>query len=139
MKTAEERIFKVSEIIKKYIYVPRGEKKPVCATDAFDEIDELYTNQPTVSKESVDKLFYKYADTENDFGSLLLSRDAYELLMDAFITSLNVQGEEPPKGEECSHPEEYRDIVDFGIDRCLKCGKLYSAPPPQRRKEVSNG
>ena len=42
---AEERIAKVNEIINKYIYLPRGKKDPVCATDALDEIDELYTQQ----------------------------------------------------------------------------------------------
>ena len=42
---AEERIAKVNEIINKYMYLPRGKKDPVCATDALDEIDELYTQQ----------------------------------------------------------------------------------------------
>ena len=65
--------------------------------DALDLFDEIQFDQPAVSEEEIDKLFYKYADTEKDFGNLFLSRDAYDLLMDAFITSLNMQGEgEPP-------------------------------------------
>ena len=41
-----------------------------------------------ITEEEIDKLWYKYAAYENDFGNLFLGRDAYDLLMDVLLSKL---------------------------------------------------